>query len=51
MRLDKQEVIEIKEEIKHSGMSLHTQAILLEALRGVEAIEKNDEAIHDSTCQ
>lgn len=51
MKLDKQEVIEMKEEIKHSGMSLHTQAILLELLRGVEVVEKNDEAIHDNTCQ
>ena len=51
MRLDKQELVEIKEEIKHSGMSLHTQAILLELLRGVETVENNQEAIHDNTCK
>lgn len=51
MRLDKQELIEMKEEIKYSGMSLHTQAILLELLRGVETVEINEEVIHDSACQ
>ena len=51
MRLDRQELVEMKEEIKHSGMPLQTQAILLELLRGVETVETNEEAIHDSACQ
>lgn len=51
MKLDKQELVEIKAEIENSAMSLHTQAILLELLRGVETVENNQEAIHDNTCK
>lgn len=50
MKLDKQELVEIKEEIKHSAMSLQTQAILLELLRGVET-DGYQEDLHDNACK
>lgn len=51
MKIDKQQLVEMKEEIKHSAMSLQMQATLFELLRGVDVIETNEEVVHDNTCQ